>query len=42
MPTKLATLRFIIKQIKQIVDNPNVTAEQKLEIIVNIVGDVKL
>lgn len=42
MPTKLATLRFIVKQIQQILDNPGVTGEQKLTIIENIVSEVKL
>ena len=42
MPTKLATLRFIIQQIQQIIDNPGVTVDQKLTIIENIVSEVKL
>ncbi len=42
MPTKLATLRFIVKQIKQIVDNPGVTADQKLTIIENLISEVEL
>lgn len=41
MPTKLSSYKFIVKQIKQLLNNANVTNEQKLQVIKNLIEEVE-